>query len=208
MTKIVQRMVSAGILPFMSDHPHKDAIYPELSLLEGIEMREKKIDFLEEKISEYLIQLAQQPLTVDQANEIMGLVSIVSDLESMADIVYRDLLRLMEKKKALGVDFSPEGHTELEQFHLKVVKQLSRLEMAIDETDPEKGLKIMSKMEKYLDLDTQLRTQHLERVRRARPESLKTHEIHMELMDIFKQLNVYAGNIGKVIANWNPGRPI
>lgn len=204
MTKIVQKMVSASIFPFMSEAEHKDTVYPELSLIDGIHMREKKVDFLEEKVSEYLVHLAQQSLSEQQAGEVMGLMSIVSDLESMADIVHRDLLRLIEKKKPLGVDFSPEGRNELERFHLKVVKQLSRLEMAIDETDPEKGRKIMDKMEKYLDLDSQLRALHLKRMVEARPETLKTHELHMELMDIFKQLNVYAGNIGKVISSWDP----
>lgn len=206
MTKIVQKMVSASIYPFMSDAEHKDTVYPELSLIDGIHMREKKVDFLEEKVSEYLVHLAQQQLTEGQASEVMGLVSIVSDLESMADIVHRDVLRLIEKKKPLGVDFSPEGRNELERFHLKVVKQLSRLELAIDETDPEKGRNIMNKMDKYLDLDSQLRSLHLKRVVEARPETLKTHEVHMELMDIFKQLNVYAGNIGKVISGWNPDK--
>ncbi|MBL7672593.1 MAG: Na/Pi cotransporter family protein [Bdellovibrionaceae bacterium] len=208
MTKIVQKMVSASIYPFMSDAEHKDTVYPELSLIDGIHMREKKVDFLEEKVSEYLVHLAQKPLTEGQASEVMGLVSIVSDLESMADIVHRDVLRLIDKKKPLGVDFSPEGRNELERFHLKVVKQLSRLELAIDETDPEKGRNIMNKMEKYLDLDSQLRSLHLKRVVEARPETLKTHEVHMELMDIFKQLNVYAGNIGKVISGWNPDKAI
>jgi hypothetical protein len=28
---------------------------------------------------------------------------------------------------------------------------------------------------------------------------VKTHEVHMELMDLFKQINVYAGNIAKTI---------
>jgi len=30
-------------------------------------------------------------------------------------------------------------------------------------------------------------------------ESIETHEIHMELMDLLKQINVYSGEIAKTI---------
>jgi phosphate:Na+ symporter len=78
MAKILGRMLRAIIIPFMSDKelikkqglakeetsllleeiPTRDEIFPELSLLEGIDMREEKIDFLEERVGDYLIQIA------------------------------------------------------------------------------------------------------------------------------------------------------
>jgi Na+/phosphate symporter len=39
----------------------------------------------------------------------------------------------------------------------------------------------------------------LERLHEDRKESIETHEIHMELMDLLKQINVYSGEIAKTI---------
>ena len=57
----------------------------------------------------------------------------------------------------------------------------------------------MLKEEKYSDLETEYRTRHLERIHEERKESIETHEIHMELMDLLKQINVYTGDIAKSI---------
>jgi len=44
MAKLLGRMHRAAIIPFISNKPHRDKIYPEqLTLLQGIEMREKKL---------------------------------------------------------------------------------------------------------------------------------------------------------------------
>jgi len=59
--------------------------------------------------------------------------------------------------------------------------------------------RIMAKEEKYTDLETEYRTRHLERLHEEREESIETHEIHMELMDLLKQINVYTGDIAKTI---------
>ena len=50
-------------------------------------------------------------------------------------------------------------------------------------------------IEKYSDLEAEYRTRHLERIHEEREDSIQTHEIHMELMDLLKQINVYTGDI-------------
>ena len=47
------------------------------------------------------------------------------------------------------------------------------------------------------DLELQYRARHLERLLHERKESVQTHEVHMELMDIMKQIVVYMANIAK-----------
>jgi len=60
-----------------------------------------------------------------------------------------------------------------------------------------KARKIMQKERKYLDLESQYRVLHLERILCEQKESIETHEIHMELMDLLKQIIVYSSNIAK-----------
>jgi phosphate:Na+ symporter len=224
MAKILERMLRAIIIPFMSDAnfikkqglpktetdllleeiPTRDEIYPQLTLLEGLDMREEKIDFLEEKVGDYLIQIGRQELSDSETNEVFGMTSIVNDMESIGDIIHRIMMPLIDKKQGLATDFSDEGKEELMIFHVKICKQISRLRDIFAETDPQKALKIMAKEEKYLDLEAQYRSRHLQRFLQQRKETAETHEVHMELLDLLKQINFYAGNIAKTILNSIP----
>ena len=192
-------MLEAIIEPFKSNDPQQDKKYPQLSLVEGIEMREEKLDFLEEHIVIYLRKIGRQELSGRQIQEVYGMMSIVNDIESIGDIIEKNMIPLIAKKSVLNTDFSKEGKEELNIFHTKICKQVSRLKDAFSELDPERARQIMAKEEKYSDLETEYRTRHLERLHEEREESIETHEIHMELMDLLKQINVYTGDIAKTI---------
>jgi len=125
------------------------------------------------------------------------MMSISNDLESIGDLIHRNMVPLIAKKRELEVDFSEEGKEELMIYHQKVCKQINLLEEAFSEINLEKAQEIMAGERKYLDLESQYRIKHLERLRHDRKESIETHEVHMELMDLMKQIIVYSSNIAK-----------
>jgi phosphate:Na+ symporter len=211
------RMLRAVIVPFMSDEkfikkkpltkeekellikeiPTHDESHPQLTLLEGVDMREERLDYLNEKIGEFLIKISKKEISRDQANEVYGMISIASDMESIGDLIHRNLVKLVAKKHELDVDFSDEGKEELMIYHQKVCRQIDLLEQAFAERDLEKARRIMEGERKYLDLEEQYRIRHLQRIRHERKDSISTHEVHMEMMDILKQIVVYSSNIAK-----------
>ena len=201
MAKIIGRMLEAIIEPFITNDQLQDEIYPQLSLIEGVEMREGKLDFLEIKIVKYLRKIGQQELSENQIQEVYGMMSIVNDIESIGDTIEKNMIPLLAKKDSLNMDFSPEGKEELSIYHNKVCKQINRLKKAFSKLDLGKAEKIINKEGKYSALETKYRISHLERLHQERKESIETHEIHMELMDLLKQINVYSGEIAKTIHN-------
>ncbi|MBN2059805.1 MAG: Na/Pi cotransporter family protein [Deltaproteobacteria bacterium] len=226
MAEIVGRMLRAIIIPFVSDEkwikreslgsdekelllreiPVMDERHPNLTLFEALDMREEKIDFLNDKIHDFLIRIAKQESTANLANEIYGMISISSDLESIGDIIHRNLVKLIAKKRQLNVDFSEEGKEELMIYHEKACSQINRLQEAFSERNLEKAQKIMEGERRYLDLEAQYRIKHLERVRHERLQSVETHEVHMELMDILKQIIFYTSNIAQTfLLQYGPG---
>lgn len=195
MAKLLRRMLKAVIVPFFTNEPQEDEFFSQLSLVDGINMREDKLDFLEQKITQYLIKISQQNPTPNQVQEIYAMMSIVSDIENIGDLISRNLLPLMAKKKTLKMDFSEEGHEEITIYHQKACKQLSLLEESFVERNLELANKIMLKERKYLDLEQQYKARHLQRLFSEKSNTVETHEIHMELMDIMKQIIVYSCNI-------------
>jgi phosphate:Na+ symporter len=197
MAKLLWRMQRAIIIPFLSDEPRRDEYFPRISLTDGIEMRERKIDFLQKEIKDYLLAVARNELTEEQSSEVFGMISIVKDMESLGDLIHRNMIPLIPKKHALKTDFSKSGKEELLIYHEKVCHQLMLLTEAFAEIDHDKAREIMAGERKYLDLELQYRVRHLNRLRHETPESLRTHEVHLELMDLMKQIIVYSSNIAK-----------
>jgi len=213
--EILGRMLRAIIIPFMSDEilirkeghsreetellikeiPTRDHFNPRLTLMEGIDRREEEIDFLDEKLREYLFQIARHDVSEEQAREVYGMISISDDMERIGDLIHRNMVPLIAKKKLLEIDFSDEGKEELLIYHQKVCRQIDLLQEAFAETNLDMARDIMASERTYLDLEDQYRVRHLERIRRQNKKSLETHEIHMELMDLLKQIIVYSSNI-------------
>lgn len=202
--KIIGRMLEAVIHPFIEKESRQDLYYSQLSLVEGIKMREEKIDFLEEKVSHFLIKITRQELSDNDANEAFAMMSVAKDLESIGDIIDKTIIPLIAKKQALSEDFSEQGKEEIIAFHIKVSKQISRINEAISTFDIEKASNVMAKEAKYTTLESEYRIKHLKRVREELTESVSTHEIHMELMDLLKQINVYTASIAKTIVEMAP----
>jgi len=109
MAKITGRMMDGFIHPFLEDDPGADKVHPQLTIMEGIEIREKKLDFLEKKIKKYLLQIGQEELSDTQIAEVFGMITISSQMESIGDVMERNLRPLVTKKRALQLDFSEEG---------------------------------------------------------------------------------------------------
>ncbi|MCF6246950.1 MAG: Na/Pi cotransporter family protein [Desulfobacula sp.] len=228
MAKLLGRMLNAIIVPFLSDEeqlarqvgkdedapylireiPKQDEFFPDLTLLQGLDLRENKIDFLEKKISAYLTRIAQGEITEEQAEEVFGMVSIVKDMESMGDIMHRNMIPLIAKKKRLQFDFSLEGKEELLIYHSKVSKQIKLLQVAFKETDSKLASYIMKKERRYLDLELKYRARHLKRIIMKNEASAATTEIHMELMDLMKQIVLYSANIAQTYINTIPQKGV
>ena len=202
MIKLMEKMVEFSIIPFVKGPDTNDKKYPQLSVIEGIQVRENKIDFLEEKVRKYLIKMGQQELSDEQTAELFGLLSIMNDVEAIADIIEKNMLPLIAKKGSLKFDFSEEGQEEIQTFHLKVCKQISRIKNAFSEHDVSIAEKSVKKMEAYIDLEGEYRLKHLQRLRQSREDTTETHEIHMEIMDLLKQINVYTGEMAKIIVEF------
>jgi len=216
MAKLLERMLRAVIIPFISDEnqirreaslekdervlllkevPKRDEFFPQLTLVEGLDMREAKIDYLQKNVKDYLIRVSRRNTSGDQVDEIYGMISIVKDLESIGDLIHRNMMPLIAKKQGLLLDFSDEGKEELMIYHQKVCRQTRLLQEAFAEKNIDKAHRIMASERKYLDLESQYRIRHLQRLVHERKETVKTHEIHLELMDLMKQIIVYTSNI-------------
>ena len=188
---LTERVVGSLVPPFITDKDQSDVENPELNLITGLHQRLEKIKYLNENISNYLIKISQQDLTSHQSREVFALVSATNYLNSINDTVKLKFENLIGKKESLDEGFSDAGQEEILVYHAKLLKQIKRLNKYFVKYDRAKATKIMKKGKKYKDLEEKYRLEHFKRVSGNVSVSVATHQLHVELMDMLKQINTF-----------------
>jgi len=201
MAKILRRMLRGILHPLIHDDEGFDSIHQHLTIMEGINMREGKIDFLHQKVTDYLIKIGRGQLSEAQSQEVFNLIAIARNMEAIGDVIDHNMYPLITKRKALKTGFSKEGEQEIIQYHSKIYKQLDRLETTFSKHKIKKAEKIVKKEAQYSDLEKDFRIHHIERLQAEKGSTIATHEIHMEIMDNLKQINFYVAEIARTIIN-------
>ncbi len=187
---LMERVVGSLVRPFIEENTEiEDVENSEIDLKTGLHQRIDKISFLNENISNYLVKVSRQDLTERQSHEVFSLVTAVNYLSSINNTVKLRFDNLVFKKESLNEHFSDDGQEEIIVYHGKLLKQVKRLNKFFSKYDRAKAAKIMEKGEQYRDLEEKYRLEHFKRVSGDVSESVATHEIHIELMDMLKQIN-------------------
>tara|TARA_B100000315_G_scaffold40493_1_gene35322 strand:- start:201 stop:1958 length:1758 start_codon:yes stop_codon:yes gene_type:complete len=188
---LTERVVGSLVSPFITDKDQSDVENPELNLITGLHQRLEKIKYLNENISNYLIKISQQDLTSHQSREVFALVSATNYLNSINDTVKLKIENLIGQKDSLDEGFSDAGQEEILVYHTKLLKQIKRLNKYFAKYDRGKATKIMKKGKKYKGLEEKYRLEHFKRVSGNVSVSVATHQLHVELMDMLKQINTF-----------------
>ena len=188
---LTERVVGSLVPPFITDKDQSDVENPELNLITGLHQRLEKIKYLNDNISNYLIKISQQDLTSHQSREVFALVSATNYLNSINDTVKLKFENLIGKKESLDEGFSDTGQEEILVYHAKLLKQIKRLNKYFAKYDRAKATKIMKKGKKYKSLEEKYRLEHFKRVSSNVSVSVATHQLHVELMDMLKQINTF-----------------
>jgi len=198
---LTERVVGSLVRPFIGTAEEGDVENPDQDLHTGLHQRLDKIVYLNENISDYLVKISRQDLTEKQSKEVFALVSTVNYLDSINNMVKLRFDNLVGKKQTLSEDFSAAGQEEILGYHGKLLKQVKRLNKFFTKFDRAKAAKIMTKGEQYKDLEEKYRLEHFKRVSSDVAESVATHQLHVELMDMLKQINIFIELIAATLLN-------
>lgn len=186
MAEIVQEMLEKTIVVFKKNDVH---------ILSQIEKLETKSDILYHEIKRYLVQLPQQMLSSEQADQLSELVILTCDLENIGDTIVKNILHLAKTKIQKRLHFSEEGLKELVEFHKQATDHFQLTISAFTNQDLDLYRKVLQNRETLLTLELQLRETHLVRLRHGIKEALDTSSVHIELLSYLGRINALISNI-------------
>ena len=124
---------------------------------------EAYIDYLNIKISDYLVRINENNLPISDANRISGYFHAVSDLERIGD--YADNIReYVEQMAENNVNFSPEAFVGIKEM-LDIVNQMFEYAMEMFGDRNETHMEAIQELEDKSDnMEKELMAQHIERL--------------------------------------------
>ncbi|EAT58869.1 Na/Pi cotransporter family protein [Chlorobium ferrooxidans] len=202
MASIAAKMVGASCFHFIRSGPDRDVVFPKLSVLGGMVMREEKLDFLEKRVSEYLIKIARRELNERDSKEVFALMGIVKDIESIGDVIETLSGKLVGGKMWLKSELTEEGKHELTELLKHVTNDMEQLADSLSEMDSRYPSRLIMHDEEFKQLVAHAESAHMNRVARVN-ESEITHDIHMELINVLEQVHHYCKRIARSITACN-----
>jgi phosphate:Na+ symporter len=170
----------------------------------SIRQLDDHVDFLQNRLRDYLTAIGQQDLSNEQVRDLYVLFTACNELEHIGDAIKRSLFLLSDKMERHGWRFSDQGWAELSEYHANVCDNLTLVTQATTRGSDSLANEVISAK---LDLTAQaerLKVRQFERIRDGVESSIETDEMHMELLDVLRQINSYAGKIARVIAGRHP----
>lgn len=189
MASKVQKMVEQILVPFFNQDP---------DIIDKILTEEAEIDYLNLRISKYLMKISQKSLEEERADEVFQMMHCITEIEQIGDVVSKSLIPLAKTRIEHNLSFSDEGKLEIEDYHLRTMKQISRAIDVFKDVNLKDAKRMEKKYKKYRLMEMDLRRTHFDRLRDKVPQSIETSGIHLELIELLKRISSNATNIARI----------
>ncbi|MCW8850676.1 MAG: hypothetical protein OQJ81_11905, partial [Melioribacteraceae bacterium] len=159
---------------------------------------EAEIDYLNLRISKYLMKISQKSLEEKTADEVFQMMHCITEIEQIGDVVAKSLIPLANKRIEQNLTFSDAGKLEIEDYHLRTMKQISRAIEVFKDVNLQDAKRMEKKYKKYRLMEMDLRRTHFDRLRDNVTQSIETSGIHLELIELLKRISSNATNIARI----------
>ncbi len=133
------------------------------SRLDRVSRKEEAIDNLQNKITQYLIQISQRDLEPEQSNELPVLLHSVNDIERLGDHAV-NLSEAAQRKVEGNLPFTDAAMTELTMMRDEVEKMFSIVVRALREDDRKAAEQALESETRLNAMERQFRESHLRRL--------------------------------------------
>lgn len=152
--------------------------------------RDNQVDLLDREIKRYLtVHLAHHESDQPEAAEQMRQLTFLNELETIGDIIDRNLSEVVLKKIRMGIAFSPEGWRELQDFYQRVIQNMIIAETAFATRDPTLAEKLLRREEDLTRLERELRERHFYRLSAGTKLSHESSAVHLDILAYLKCIN-------------------
>ena len=183
---LVAEMLSLSMEVFQRD---------DAQLLRQVERIDNDVDTLYEAIKLYLVKISSSGLSEEESRRYVELLTFVTNLEHVGDIIDKNLMELAAKKIRNRYAFSKEGLAELKAFHERVLQNLRLSFNVLTVHDIALARRLLAEKSIVRDIERTASESHFDRLRAGRPESIETSGIHLDVIRDLKRINSHLTSV-------------
>ncbi len=171
---------------------------PNSEIKEKIFAAEKKLDYVQKEVTEFLTLALMQNLPQEAAMQIRGQLRLADETESISDYV-ANILKLNLKINDMGEKLSEEGLKEVLELHDAVESFLSHVNISIRESRKDVLPEAEVKTKAITHIMKDCRSKHLERVSQGKIPPLKSLAF-TDILNSYRRINDHTFNMIEVQA--------
>ena len=183
----------------LSEMPHA-VEEKDLHHVETIVMLDDKVDILEAAIFQFLSKIRQQSLTAEESKVHQDLMTATVNLETLADVIEKDLSRLAIKYIVKERQESGGTRRVMAKLYREIHRSVELAIKAIAENDQNAASYVIRNKETIVALTQQFLTRKSERLGRDQTEKLETARLEMSLIDKLHRTYNLARRIAKIMS--------
>ena len=177
-------------------------------LARSVAERDDEIDLLDTEIKRFLTRLAKEEGEQYDPDEQMRQLRYVAELETIGDIIDKNISELVLKKIRVRAEFSKEGAEELENFYQKVSENVMIAETAFMTRDRSVAQQLLRHKQRIDQYERELRDRHFARLNAGLVESHETSAIHLDLLTHLKRINSCVSHVAyAILQDMRPEHP-
>lgn len=154
-----------------------------------------KVDRRHNAIKLYLARATTRKLSEPEAMRCQELVSACVKLEQVGDIITRNMLVHIQKKRDRHLEFTEAGWLELAAMHAAVLANARLAFNVIVSRDQDIACQLVMEKDKLRDAEKLASLHHFERLRDGSPQSIETSSIHLDTIRDLKEINALLASL-------------
>jgi phosphate:Na+ symporter len=188
MAERVRRMLRE-IMPAVLGGDYRD--------LADIEAVDDEVDALHGQIVRYLGRIGQTRLSEVSAEEVMGLMEATNDLESIGDIIEKNLIAAGRTRLEHNIPISPGTMAALVEFHSMVEHALDLALTALTEKDMAAARESAGMKETVNAQERALLARQAERLVAPEPNRVAAYRLEIDIVANLKRIYYFAKRIAR-----------
>lgn len=148
-----------------------------------------RIDRKHAEIKLYLAKMTTRQLSEDEALRCQELLGACVKLEQAGDIIVRNMLVHVKKKRDRKLEFTDEGWRELTAFHASVLANARLAFNLLVSRDMETARLLVEEKDRMRDREKAASQSHFTRLSEGTSRSVETSTIHLDTIRDLKEIN-------------------
>jgi phosphate:Na+ symporter len=169
-------------------------------LAKKIQQEENKIDVFNTSISDYLSRIGEG-MSQEDTQWQFTLLAFSNELESVGDIIDKNLCDSVIKRAAELVAFNPAESDILREVHEAVSKRLQVALGFLAWRDTGSAREFLAGKETFNEWCRQLEKEHFRRLRTREPATLGSSAYFLDVLNSFRRINSHISSIGYAFEN-------